>query len=225
MKYICKCGKKYNNSQSFNAHKRSHTSYKHMGEKCCSLLTRKVVCVINLDKHEKIYKSKKIICIECKKIGYGKYKKKFCSQSCSAVHSNKNKKFGVRRSKIEKYIEKNLKKQYSHIKFLFNKKLNGSEMDIFIPELNLAFEINGIVHYKPIYGEEKFKRIKLNDKLKLKICKKNNIELKIVNVSKQVKFNEEKSKKYLNKIYKIINGRDTQQRSENFGFGDRRFAN
>ena len=56
-------------------------------------------------------------------------------------------------------------------------------MDIFCPTLKLAFEINGIFHYKPIFGEDTFKKIINNDLQKAISCKNNNIELMIINIS------------------------------------------
>ena len=35
----------------------------------------------------------------------------------------------------------------------------NSELDVYVPSLNLAFELNGIFHYEPIYGEKKLNQI------------------------------------------------------------------
>jgi len=43
---------------------------------------------------------------------------------------------------------------------------SGLEIDIFVPAHNLAIELNGPMHYVPIHGEEKLKRIQLLDKAK-----------------------------------------------------------
>ena len=87
----------------------------------------------------------------------------FCSRSCSATYNNKNKKFGTRRSKLENWIENELKKKYD-FKIIFNgKEAVNSELDIYIPSLKLAFELNGIFHYEPIYGEDKLNKVKNND--------------------------------------------------------------
>lgn len=58
--------------------------------------------------------------------------------------------------------------------------LNGYEADIGIPELNLAIEWNGIVHYKPIYGQPKLNKIQQRDAEKQKIATSKNIELIII---------------------------------------------
>lgn len=156
-------------------------------------------------------KKKKVVCDNCDNTFYKtlseikKSKNNFCSKSCSAIYNNKNKTFGIRRSKLEKYIEFNLNKLYPklHIKYNYKKIIN-SELDIYIPELKLAFEINGIVHYKSIFGIKKFNQIVKNDKLKIKLCKQNNIKLYIIDTSELTHFKENESKKYLNIIIKHI---------------------
>lgn len=134
---------------------------------------------------------KNIIIIQCKNCNKefknkNKSQKKnvFCSRSCSATFNNKNKTHGNRRSKLEKYIEEQLTQQYPKLKIHFNKKnAINSELDIYIPSLNIAFELNGPLHYKPIYGEEKLSQIKNNDKTKLLSCIENKISLHIIDTS------------------------------------------
>jgi len=46
---------------------------------------------------------------------------------------------------------------YPDLVIHFNKKdAINSELDIYIPSLKLAFELNGIFHYEPIFGKENF---------------------------------------------------------------------
>lgn len=51
------------------------------------------------------------------------------------------------------------------------------ELDFYIPKLKLAIELNGITHYKPIYGKEKFERQQRNDEIKRGLCKEKGITL------------------------------------------------
>jgi ribosomal protein L37AE/L43A len=130
----------------------------------------------------------------------------FCSKSCSTVYNNKHKKHGTRRSKFEAWVEKQLKKQFPELGILFNdKSIIGSELDIYIPSLKLAFEINGIYHYKPIYGVKKLLAIQKNDQEKLNNCLNLNIHLVILDISKINQFNIPEADKYLQIITSKVN--------------------
>lgn len=115
-----------------------------------------------------------------------KSKNHFCNKSCAAIFNNKNKKYGHRISKLELYIQQKLVNDYPDLIFQFNQKhIISSELDIFIPFLGLAFEINGIFHYKPIYGIKKLQQIQRNDLNKIIECEKNNIVLIVIDVTLQ----------------------------------------
>jgi len=137
-----------------------------------------------------------------------KSNKSFCSQSCSATYHNTHKTTGTRISKLEKYLQSELIKLYPHLEFHFNKKdAINSELDIHIPSLKLAFELNGIFHYEPIFGKEKLDQIKNNDSRKFQACLENNIELCIIDSSKFTYFKIEKAKYFLDIITNIINSK------------------
>jgi len=58
--------------------------------------------------------------------------------------------------------------------------LEGLELDIYIEELNVGIEYQGLQHFKPVKhwgGEEEFIKTKERDKRKRKLCKLNNIHL------------------------------------------------
>jgi hypothetical protein len=58
--------------------------------------------------------------------------------------------------------------------------MNGRELDIYIPELHLAFEFNGQQHYQPVEffgGETKFKRQQELDDERRRMCADNGIHL------------------------------------------------
>lgn len=112
-------------------------------------------------------------------------KNNFCTKSCGASWNNKNlKKVGVRRSKLEVALEEKIKKELPDIEVLFNNKDQiGSEIDIFFPKNNIAFEINGPAHYRPIWGEKKLKAVQTLDKQKFDLCQSLNIRLIVLDVS------------------------------------------
>lgn len=135
-----------------------------------------------------------------------KTKNHFCSSSCAATYNNTHKKHGTRRSKLEIYLEKELVSIYPNLHIDFNKKdAINSELDIYIPLLKLAFELNGIFHYEPIYGSEKLSQIQNNDQRKFQACIEKNIELVLIDVSSLNYFKKEKADKFLKIIVNIIN--------------------
>jgi len=80
-------------------------------------------------------------------------------------------------------------------------------LDIYIPSLNLAFELNGIFHYEPIFGVDKLEKINKNDISKSKTCFNMKIDLCIIDTSYQKYIKPKTSQKYLDIITNIINER------------------
>ena len=129
----------------------------------------------------------------------------FCCSSCAATFNNTHKTKGYRRSKFEIYLEQILPSKYPNLEFHFNRKdAINSELDIYIPTISLAFELNGVFHYEPIYGADKLKQIQNNDNRKFQACLERNIELCIIDVSAMEYFKIDKCQKYLNIITDII---------------------
>lgn len=99
-----------------------------------------------------------------------------------------------RRSKVEKALFDLLEAEFPQHHFYANDKtmLDGFEVDIAVPDLNLGIEWNGIVHFKPIYGQEKLSKIQLRDQKKQKIAEKKNISLIVISdlVSTAARVNE-----------------------------------
>ena len=132
----------------------------------------------------------------------------FCSCSCNMTYKNKNKMNGTRISKLEIWLQSELIKIYPQTEFVFNGiKAINAELDIYIPSLKLAFELNGIFHYEPIFGKDKLEQTKNNDVRKFAECANNNIGLCVIDTSGQKYFKIETSHKYLKIICDIINER------------------
>lgn len=133
-------------------------------------------------------------------------KNNFCSSSCNASYQNIHKTHGTRRSKLEVWLEEQLPSLFPSLDFCFNRKdAINSELDIYIPSLNLAFELNGIFHYEPIYGADKLCQIQNNDGRKFQACLEKGIELCIIDSSKLSYFKPANAQKYLDIIAEIIN--------------------
>jgi len=88
------------------------------------------------------------------------------------------------RSRFELETELMIKQEFPKLFFFTNDReiLNGLELDFYFPDLKIAIEINGPLHYKDIYGEQKFKIYQQNDKRKKDECNKKNIQLFSINI-------------------------------------------
>lgn len=144
-----------------------------------------------------------------------KTKRFFCSSSCAATYNNQHKTYGIRRSKLEKYIEEQLIRDYPDVKFMFNNKtVIGSELDIYSPSLKIAIEINGILHYRPIYGVCKFKKIQNSDKEKISKCNDKGIKFFVIDISDVGRVTKKSQNKYYGIVREIINsGRQEEIRT------------
>jgi len=171
-----------------------------------------------------VYKCKKndqtllvdILCSQCgtilqkqpKDIRQSKSGCVFCNRSCAAKWNNAHKKHGTRRSKLEVWLEEQLTALYPDLEIHFNRKdAILSELDIFIPSLMLAFELNGIFHYEPIYGQGKLDAMRSNDHRKFAACHEAGISLCSIDTSHQKYFKPKSSQKFLGIIQDIISNR------------------
>ena len=129
----------------------------------------------------------------------------FCNRSCANSYNNKNKTHGIRRSKYEVQLEKILKETYPTLLIKFSDKtIIGSELDVYIPSLKLAFEIQGIFHYEPIFGQEKLDQIQKNDLLKVSVCQQLGIKLYHIDISKLKRCTEKNCAKYNQAVLDIL---------------------
>jgi hypothetical protein len=109
-----------------------------------------------------------------------------------------------KRSILETKLETIIKEEYPSLEIIFNDRevCYTMELDMYIPKLNIAFEINGPVHYKPIYGQEVLNEIKKKDRTKQKICSKKGIKLYII--SDTITYNKNNSNQIFEENIKPI---------------------
>lgn len=129
----------------------------------------------------------------------------FCSRSCAAIYNNKNKKHGYTRSKIELFIEEQIKLEFPNLQFVCNDvETIGLELDFYFPDLKFALELNGIFHYEPIYGQNTFDRIQHNDNQKIIKCYQNDIELCVLDIASIKNFSSKAKEQYKNIVIEQI---------------------
>ena len=138
--------------------------------------------------------------------------KNFCSNKCAGKYTyNTRIRTNCKRSKLEKWLEIKLKELYPALLINYNDKLIiGSELDIYVPSLNLAFELNGIFHYEPIFGNPQLDKIQNNDRRKFQICHEKGISFCVIDTSKQKYFKEKYCMPYLDIIRNIIDEKISQ---------------
>jgi hypothetical protein len=86
--------------------------------------------------------------------------------------------------KVRDFLESKKVKFISQKKFTDCKNILPLSFDFFLIEKNVLLECNGIQHYEPVEyfgGQERYRKQKLNDDIKKKFCKKNGIQLLIIN--------------------------------------------
>jgi len=156
-------------------------------------------------------KKRLVSCLKCNKefyklnAEYIKFPNHFCSHSCSASYNNTHKTYGTRRSKLEIYLEEQIRKHYPQLQLVCNQKSAiESELDFYFPELRFGIELNGITHYEPIYGEDKFEKIQNNDKRKIIACYEKDIELAIIDSSSCSYLNEIAKNKYKTLVINLL---------------------
>jgi hypothetical protein len=132
----------------------------------------------------------------------------FCSKTCRMTYYNYNSKktYGCRRSKAETFLNQLIKQSFpdllveENIRTILPSKL---EIDIFIPQLKLAIELNGPIHYFPIFGQDRLKKCQNRDILKQEEINKLGLNLIVINISEIT--SKKKSEKFLTEyFYSII---------------------
>jgi len=135
------------------------------------------------------------------------FESRTCSRKCGIKHLNRRRsQFRRDTSILERWIHEQLDNIYETPNILYNDRvlLQGLELDIYIPEYKIAFELNGRHHYSPIFGIERLTSTQNNDRRKIQKCKQLGISLYVIDTSKLRKFSNKKAKYYLSAITCII---------------------
>lgn len=113
----------------------------------------------------------------------------FCGNSCKGkYYSWKNE--GRRRSSSEIKLCEIIKQDFPNIEVLENTRdvLNCHlEIDIWIPSINLAIELNGPCHFINIYGDKIYQKTLTNDETKKKEILERGFNLLIININQPEK--------------------------------------
>ena len=130
----------------------------------------------------------------------------FCDRSCAAKYNNIHKTTGTRRAKLEIWMENQLRTMYPDLAFVFNgTNAIDAELDIFVPDLALAFELNGIYHYEPVHGSNRLASIQANDQRKFRICHERGISLCVIDTTGMRTFKPVHAQIYLDIVTRLLN--------------------
>ena len=215
MLYKCeKCEKQFSTAQARGAHQRIHSLNPRSG---LDIQAAAIRSKLKSEKMQQEYYLNPLKCKQCNTIiSYKKYSVRksertynpnsiSCSRSCATTYQNTHKTVGIRRSKLEAYIEEQLITLYPDLEIHFNRKDTiNSELDIYIPSLKLAVELNGIFHYEPIFSPEQLTRSQNNDQRKMQACIERGIELCVIDTSHQTYFKPASSIQFLDIIVNLI---------------------
>lgn len=148
-------------------------------------------------------------CPQCGKIikltPYIASKRKFCCGTCRNNFNNKN--ICGTTSKAESILYNEIIKKFPKLNVIRNDRiiLNGLELDIYLPELKIAIEWNGVFHYKDVHKNKKLELIKNKDLLKEQMCKELGINLIVIkDLTSNKKFILEKVNEIVSYIEKYI---------------------
>jgi len=113
----------------------------------------------------------------------------FCSKSCRMRYYNVHilKRTSNQRSHAEDYLIDLIKKDFPFLNVLPNDRAflpSGLEIDIYIPDAKLAIELNGPVHYLPIYGENRLEKVQLKDSKKFLEIHDKGLSLMVLDISR-----------------------------------------
>lgn len=120
---------------------------------------------------------------------------------------------GKNRSYLEKFISDNLPSRYPELEFLFNRWdiIGGDELDIYVPALKLAIELNGRFHYENVLnnaeGRIRLERAIKTDLRKRNKCRERGITLYEIDTRSMTTYSIKKASYFLNMVSDLIEAR------------------
>jgi hypothetical protein len=134
-----------------------------------------------------------------------KSKIRVCSPDCRNQYMKTVDKKIRTRSKMEFFIENQIKLNYPSLNFTTNDRtVINYELDFYFKDLKFAIELNGIFHYEPIYGNDKLEKTKFNDSQKIILCYESGIELCVIDISSVDKLTQKNKDKFWSIINEIL---------------------
>lgn len=115
----------------------------------------------------------------------------FCSHRCSALFNKSHLNFSVTRNKAEIYLEFLIRNKFPNLTIDTNNRqlLNTKyEIDILLPTVKLAIELNGPIHYIPYHGDQILKHIQNKDLQKSVELQKLQYTFLVLDISKYQNF-------------------------------------
>ena len=128
----------------------------------------------------------------------------FCSRSCRMTYQNLNttKKYNCRKSKAEIFLSNLIKSEFPTLNISENDRTilpSKLEIDIYIQDYKLGIELNGPVHYFPIYGNDRL--IKCQNKDVIKQMEMNEIGISLITIDISQLNSKKKTEEFLLKYY------------------------
>lgn len=133
----------------------------------------------------------------------------FCSPVCSAKYNNYRRtiKSGLSsRSRAEDYVIELIKFSFPNLETVPNARLpftNYMELDVWLPTINMAIELNGPMHYFPIHGDEKLAKIQNADFQKQLMLHNSGVRYFIVDIS-TLRSTNKKSMEFLKQHFEHV---------------------
>jgi len=117
------------------------------------------------------------------------WKRTYCSKSCAMkdrMQRGEIKRTKFKRSKAETYLIRRLKRKFPTLEIRANARdvlPKQLEIDVLIPAAKVAIELNGPIHYRPIFGKGELKKVKSRDAIKVASLREAGYHFTVIDIS------------------------------------------